>query len=113
MRTLGEQGHDAIPASPRTAVNTLTGEGLAEVRQGAQVLVDVANSPSFADDAVMELFRTSTTNLLRAGAEAELGHHVGAPLQKRTLLPGDGARLYDTRLADWLAQTPPGRQPER
>ncbi|MFD7232001.1 SDR family oxidoreductase [Streptomyces sp. NPDC059881] len=73
---LEEHGHDAVPASPNTGVNTLTGEGLAEVLQGASVVVDVSNSPSFADDAVMEFFRTSTTNLLKAEVDAGVTHHV-------------------------------------
>ncbi|OKK05056.1 SDR family oxidoreductase [Streptomyces sp. CB02400] len=73
---LGEHGHEAVPAAPNTGVNTLTGEGLAEVLQGASVVVDVSNSPSFADDDVMEFFRTSTTNLLKAEAEAGVTHHV-------------------------------------
>ncbi|WBB62466.1 SDR family oxidoreductase [Streptomyces sp. WMMC500] len=73
---LREHGHEAVPASPDTGVNTLTGEGLAEVLQGASVVVDVSNSPSFADDAVMDFFRTSTTNLLKAEAEAGVTHHV-------------------------------------
>ncbi|MET7687767.1 SDR family oxidoreductase [Streptomyces sp. NPDC005483] len=73
---LTEHGHEAIPAAPNTGVNTLTGEGLAEVLQGAQVVVDVSNSPSFEDDAVMEFFRTSTTNLLKAEKEAGVTHHV-------------------------------------
>ena len=73
---LGEHGHEAVPAAPNTGVNTLTGEGLAEVLEGAAVVVDVSNSPSFADDAVMEFFRTSTTNLLKYAAEAGVGHYV-------------------------------------
>ncbi|WP_351235428.1 SDR family oxidoreductase [Streptomyces sp. NPDC002133] len=73
---LNEHGHEAVPAAPNTGVNTLTGEGLAEVLQGASVVVDVSNSPSFEDDAVMEFFRTSTTNLLKAEAEAGVTHHV-------------------------------------
>ncbi|WP_394428187.1 SDR family oxidoreductase [Streptomyces sp. SGAir0957] len=73
---LEEQGHEAVPAAPNTGVNTLTGEGLAEVLEGAEVVVDVSNSPSFADDAVMEFFRTSTANLLRAEADAGVTHHV-------------------------------------
>src|SRR5690349_19511985 len=63
---LNEHGHEAVPAAPNTGVNTLTGEGLAEVLTGASVVIDVSNSPSFADDAVMAFFRTSTTNLLKA-----------------------------------------------
>jgi len=73
---LGEHGHDAVPASPNTGVNTLTGEGLAEVLEGAAVVVDVSNSPSFADEPVMEFFRTSTTNLLEYSAKAGIGHYV-------------------------------------
>ncbi|PPS89764.1 hypothetical protein BZZ08_01549 [Streptomyces sp. MH60] len=73
---LGEHGHEAVPASPNTGVNTMTGEGLAEVLRGASVVVDVSNSPSFADDAVKEFFRVSTSNLLKAEAEAGVAHHV-------------------------------------
>ena len=60
------QGHDAVAASPNSGVNTLTGEGLAEVLAGAAVVVDVSNSPSFEDDAVLEFFETSTRNILAA-----------------------------------------------
>jgi uncharacterized protein YbjT (DUF2867 family) len=73
---LGEHGHEAVPAAPNTGVNTLTGEGLADVLEGAAVVVDVSNSPSFADDAVLEFFRTSTTNLLEYSAKAGVGHYV-------------------------------------
>ncbi|MGW2051755.1 SDR family oxidoreductase [Streptomyces sp. NPDC001858] len=73
---LKEHGHEAVAASPNTGVNTLTGEGLAEVLEGASVVVDVSNSPSWADDDVMAFFRTSTTNLLKAEAEAGVTHHV-------------------------------------
>jgi uncharacterized protein YbjT (DUF2867 family) len=73
---LDERGHEAIAASPDTGVNTLTGEGLAEVLEGAAVVVDVSNSPSFEDAAVLEFFQTSTTNLLAAEAAAGVGHHV-------------------------------------
>jgi len=73
---LGGHGHDAVAAAPSTGVDTLTGEGLAGVLQGARVVVDVSNSPSFADDAVMEFFRTSTAHLLKAEAEAGVTHHV-------------------------------------
>jgi uncharacterized protein YbjT (DUF2867 family) len=73
---LDEDGHEAVPAAPNTGVNTLTGEGLAEVLKGAAVVVDVSNSPSFADDPVMEFFRTSTTNLLKYSADAGVGHYV-------------------------------------
>ncbi len=73
---LDEQGHEAIPASPNSGVNTLTGEGLPEVLEGAQVVVDVSNSPDWEDDAVMNFFRTSSRNLLAAEAEAGVEHHV-------------------------------------
>ena len=73
---LGEHGHEALPAAPSTGVNTLTGEGLVEVLEGAAVVVDVSNSPSFADDPVMEFFRTSTTNLLHYSGKAGIGHYV-------------------------------------
>jgi uncharacterized protein YbjT (DUF2867 family) len=73
---LKEQGHEAVPASPNTGINTLTGEGLADVLRGASVVVDVSNSPSFADEAAMNFFRTSTTNILAAEAAAGVRHHV-------------------------------------
>ncbi|WP_031517433.1 SDR family oxidoreductase [Streptomyces sp. NRRL F-5123] len=73
---LGEHGHEAVAAAPKTGVDTLTGEGLAEVLQGASVVIDVSNSPSFEDQAVMDFFRTSTTNLLKAETEAGVTHHV-------------------------------------
>jgi uncharacterized protein YbjT (DUF2867 family) len=73
---LEAKGHEAIAASPNTGVNTLTGEGLAEVLEDAAVVVDVSNAPAWEDDAVMEFFTTSTGNLLRAEADAGVGHHV-------------------------------------
>ncbi|MCC2032380.1 SDR family oxidoreductase [Microbacterium allomyrinae] len=73
---LAEHGHEAVAASPNTGVNTLTGEGVAEALAGAGVVVDVSNSPSFAPEDVLQFFTTSTTNLLRAEAEAGVKHHV-------------------------------------
>jgi uncharacterized protein YbjT (DUF2867 family) len=73
---LDEQGHDAVPASPNSGVNTLTGEGLSEVLEGAQVVVDVSNAPDWEDDAVMHFFETSTRNVLAAEAAGDVGHHV-------------------------------------
>ena len=73
---LTEQGHEAVVAAPSTGVDTLTGEGLAEAVAGASVVVDVSNSPSFEDAAVLEFFGTSTGNLLAAEAAAGVGHHV-------------------------------------
>lgn len=73
---LGEHGHEAVAAAPRTGVDTLTGEGLAEALHGADVVVDVSNSPSFEDQAVMDFFRTATGNLLKAEADSGVTHHV-------------------------------------
>jgi len=73
---LGEHGHQAIAASPDSGVNTLTGEGLPEVLEGADVVIDVANSPSFEDAAVLDFFQTSTGNLLAGEKAAGVGHHV-------------------------------------
>src|SRR4029453_5766198 len=73
---LREHGHEAVPAAPDTGVNTLTGQGLAHVLQGAAVVVDVSNSPSFEERAVMEFFTTSTRNLLEYGAAAGVKHYV-------------------------------------
>ena len=73
---LRELGHEALAASPSSGVNTITGEGLAEALAGAQVVVDVANSPSFEDRAALEFFETSGRNLLAAEAAAGVGHHV-------------------------------------
>src|SRR5688572_27917808 len=75
-KRLREKGHDVLAAAPNTGVNTITGEGLAEALKGAQVVVDVANSPSFEDKAVLEFFETSGRNLLAAGARAGVEHHV-------------------------------------
>jgi uncharacterized protein YbjT (DUF2867 family) len=76
VNKLREQGHEAVPAAPNTGVNTLTGEGLAEVLKGASVVVDVSNSPSWDDAAVLQFFETSTRNLLSNEASAGVGHHV-------------------------------------
>ena len=76
VNKLRELGNEAVPAAPNTGVNTLTGEGLAEALKGADVVVDVSNSPSFADDAAMNFFRTSTTNILAAESAAGVRHHV-------------------------------------
>src|SRR5687768_15540496 len=73
---LGEHGHEAMAASPDSGVDTLTGEGLDEALEGASVVVDVSNSPSFDDAAVMEFFKTATGNLLAAEAAAGVAHHV-------------------------------------
>ena len=76
VKKLGAQGHQAVAASPTSGVNTLTGEGLAEVLKGASVVVDVSNSPSWEDEAVLQFFEISTRNLLTSEAAAGAGHHV-------------------------------------
>ena len=76
VTNLQEHGHEAVPASPRLGVNTLTGEGLSEALQGASVVVDVSNAPSWEDDAVLEFFETSTRNLLATEVAQGVGHHV-------------------------------------
>jgi uncharacterized protein YbjT (DUF2867 family) len=76
VKNLREDGHEGVPASPDTGVNTLTGEGLTAALEGAAVIVDVSNSPSFEATAALEFFETSTRNILEAEAAADLGHHV-------------------------------------
>jgi uncharacterized protein YbjT (DUF2867 family) len=87
---LSEHGHEAVPAAPNTGVNTLTGEGLADVLTGAAVVVDVSNSPSFENSAVLNFFETSTGNLLAAEAEAGVGHHVALSIVGTDRLPENG-----------------------
>src|SRR5262249_35210645 len=87
---LREHGHQAIAASPSSGVNTLTGEGLAEALQGASVIVDVSNSPSFEDAAVLKFFETSTRNLLSYEADAGVGHHVALSVVGTDRLSGSG-----------------------
>ncbi|ANN78170.1 SDR family oxidoreductase [Bordetella flabilis] len=76
VQLLVQRGHEAIAASPGTGVDTITGEGLADALAGVQVVVDVANSPSFEDKAVLDFFETSGRNLLAAEANAGVDHHV-------------------------------------
>ena len=87
---LREQGHQAVPASPDTGVNTLTGEGLAQVLTGAAVVIDVSNSPSFEDAAVLKFFQTATGNLLAAEAAAGVGHHVALSVVGCDRVPESG-----------------------
>lgn len=83
-------GHQAVPASPETGVNTLTGEGLAQVLTGAAVVIDVSNSPSFEDAAVLKFFETSTGNLLAAETAAGVGHHVALSIVGCDRVPESG-----------------------
>lgn len=87
---LNAGGHEAVAAAPNTGVNTLTGEGVAEVLKGAHVVVDVSNSPSFEDIAVMNFFQTSTRNLLSYDAAAGVGHHVALSIVGSERLPESG-----------------------
>ncbi|MFD9437993.1 SDR family oxidoreductase [Streptomyces sp. NPDC060006] len=87
---LGADGHEVLPASPNTGVNSITGEGLDDALKGAAVVVDVSNSPSFEDSAVLEFFRTSTANLVAAEAAAGVGHHVALSVVGSEQLPASG-----------------------
>ncbi len=98
---LRESGHEVMAASPNSGVNTITGEGLAEALAGAQVVVDVANSPSFEDKAVLEFFETSGRNLLAAEAAAGVRHHVALSVVGSDRLPDSGylrAKMAQERL---------------
>ncbi|MET1026335.1 MAG: SDR family oxidoreductase [Dongiaceae bacterium] len=90
VSNLREKGHEAVAASPNTGVNTLTGEGLADVLAGAKVVIDVANSPSFEDAAVMAFFQTAGRNLLAAEATAGVRHHVALSVVGADRLPESG-----------------------
>ncbi|MEV4516015.1 NAD(P)H-binding protein [Dactylosporangium sp. NPDC049525] len=90
VHLLRAAGHDVVPASPATGVNTVTGEGLAAALDGAQVVVDVANSPSFQDAAVLEFFQTSAGNLLAAARTAGVAHVVALSVVGADRLPDSG-----------------------
>ncbi|WP_164019928.1 SDR family oxidoreductase [Pyxidicoccus trucidator] len=89
-KRLRGQGHEVVAAAPSSGVNALTGEGLAEALAGAQVVVDVANSPSFEDKAVLEFFETSGRNLLAAEEKAGVKHHVALSVVGTERLLGSG-----------------------
>src|SRR5712691_10939968 len=76
VSNLRQRGHEVVPASPSSGVNTITGEGLAAALVGTRVVVDVANAPSWEDQAVLAFFETSGRNLLTAGATAGIAHHI-------------------------------------
>ncbi len=103
VRRLREFGHEAIAASPDSGVNTITGAGLREVLTGASVVVDVSNSPSFEDNAVMAFFQTSTRNLLAAEVETGVRHHVALSVVGTDRLPDSGylrAKLAQEKLIE-------------
>ena len=98
---LRQRGQEVLAASPDSGVNTLTGEGLAEALVGAQVVVDLTNSPSFEDTAVMKFFETSSRNLLAAEAAAGVRHHVALSIVGTDRLPDSGylrAKMAQERL---------------
>jgi len=103
---LREHGHEAVPASPDTGVNTLTGEGLAEVLQGASVVIDVSNSPSFDDAAVMEFFTTSTRNLLQAAGAAGVTHYVALSVVGTERLSESGYFRAKTAQEELIEKSP-------
>jgi uncharacterized protein YbjT (DUF2867 family) len=90
VKRLQAKGHETIAASPATGVNTITGEGLADVLKGAQVVVDLSNSPSFEDKAVMEFFQTAGRNIASAEAAAGVKHHVALSVVGTERLPDSG-----------------------
>jgi uncharacterized protein YbjT (DUF2867 family) len=90
VQNLRAREHEAVPASPDTGVNTITGEGLDAALAAAQVVVDLANSPSFEDAAVLEFFETSGRNLLKAEANADIGHHVALTIVGADRVPDSG-----------------------
>nr|WP_295933971.1 SDR family oxidoreductase [uncultured Dyadobacter sp.] len=90
VTNLNNLGHEVIAASPATGINTITGEGLSEALTGAQVVIDVANSPSFEDQAVLEFFETSGRNLLAAEKEAGVAHHIALSVVGTQLLSESG-----------------------
>src|SRR2546430_17358624 len=90
VAVLRQRGQEVLAASPDSGVNTLTGEGLPQALAGAQVVVDVANSPSFEDTAVMKFFQTAGQNLLAAEAAAGVGHHIALSIVGADRLPDSG-----------------------
>ncbi len=103
VKLLREKGHEALAASPSSGVNTITGKGLAEALAGAQVVVDLANAPSWEDKAVLEFFETSGRNLLAAEAAAGVRHHVALSIVGTDRTPDNGyfrAKLAQEKLIE-------------
>lgn len=101
VEKLNAHGHEAWPAAPQTGCNTITNEGVSEAVRGAEVLIDVSNSPSFADQDVMDFFVTSTTNLVAAAREAGVQHYVALSIVGDSRLPDSGylrAKVAQERL---------------
>ena len=96
---LEAEGHEAVAAAPNTGVNTLTGEGLADALTGADVVVDVSNSPSFEDSAVLHFFETTTRNILDAEATAGVRHHVALSVVGSDRLAAAGSGYMRAKIA--------------
>src|SRR6267142_6578680 len=90
VKNLRQPGHEVVAASPSSGVNTVTGEGLAQVLAGAQVVVDVANAPQWDDKAVLEFFETAGRNLLAAEATAGVRHHIALSIVGADRSPDSG-----------------------
>lgn len=90
VEILRAKGHDVLAAAPNTGVDTISGAGLGEALEGAAVVVDLANSPSFEDQAVMEFFQTAGRNLAAAEKEAGVGHHIALSVVGTDRLPASG-----------------------
>src|SRR5262245_54646005 len=100
---LRQGGHEVVAASPTTGVNTITGEGLTEAMAGTQVVIDLANAPSWDDQAVLEFFETSGRNVLAAEAAAGVGHHVAVSIVGTDRMPDNGyfrAKVAQERLIE-------------
>jgi uncharacterized protein YbjT (DUF2867 family) len=97
---LTQQGHEAVPASPRLGINSITGEGLAEAMDGTSVVIDVSNSPNFEYQTALEFFQSSTRNLLAAEATAGIGHHVALSVVSTATLAESGDP--DTTIAGYF-----------
>jgi uncharacterized protein YbjT (DUF2867 family) len=106
VNKLRERGHEAVAASPNSGVNTVTGEGLAQVLEDASVVVDVSNSPSLEDAAALAFFETSTRNLLAAEANAGVGHHVALSVVGTERLSESGYFRAKTAQEDLIRSSP-------
>jgi uncharacterized protein YbjT (DUF2867 family) len=100
---LRQGGHEVVAGSPQSGINSITGEGLKEAMAGTQVVIDLTNSPSFEDRAVLEFFETSGRNLL--AAEAAAARYFGGRVEERSLVPLGEARLGRIGLDEWLRRS--------
>jgi uncharacterized protein YbjT (DUF2867 family) len=105
VERLRKQGHEVVAASPNTGVDTMTGKGVAEVLTGAQVVVDLANSPSFEDAAVMDFFKTSGRHVLTAAALAGVKHHIALSVVGTERLQGSGYMRAKMAQEDLIRQS--------